>query len=414
MDENALKRFAVLMRDAIVSLEKHGGDTHLEWPFTSEVKAVTEFIDKTFAAYSVSAVLELIHSVIDRAIALRMVSVETRQVIFQRQESVQALTDAVCKWWDSIPRRYRAAFPMIEMPTTLVANAEPLAEGLSLDVVELDYSKPVAGLGTLAAIAALSKSETKGAPALIIEPVGLINIGLSNEIAAATAIRECKAFLMLSAVSEAIEIHIYPPDEYPRVVGFRDLAEKDRIFPIDLPDELAKFLARANLPQREGAEESARGKFSFIGRVIEFSRRRVEIKNRLRAGPIDSKDEAACELCERVVTASVWAFDAEDDGNSVRSFVQNSIAFEALYGGGSHEPIVQSISNRLAFSLGKTAQERKELQRTFGKYYEARSQIVHLGQSRLSRGERELLRWGRTTLRRGLERELQLIADVGK
>jgi hypothetical protein len=81
--------------------------------------------------------------------------------------------------------------------------------------------------------------------------------------------------------------------------------------------------------------------------------------------------------CARIATAAEWLFDSEHDVQSATTFIQAAIAPESLYGGGIDEPVGKTLSNRLAYSLGKSAREREQLQVLFENFYVTGSRVVH-------------------------------------
>lgn len=113
--------------------------------------------------------------------------------------------------------------------------------------------------------------------------------------------------------------------------------------------------------------------------------------------------------CARIATAAEWLFDAEHEPESATTFVQTAIAFEALYGGGKSDPVVETLSNRLAYALGKTPQHRDFLREKFTEFYGIRSAVVHSGASRLTGEQRNILLFVRNSvLRDALKHELEL------
>jgi Apea-like HEPN len=113
----------------------------------------------------------------------------------------------------------------------------------------------------------------------------------------------------------------------------------------------------------------------------------------------------------RIATAAEWLFDAErNESESATTFVQTAIGYEALYGGSKGEPVVQTLANRFAYSLGRTPQSREFLRDWFEEFYEVRSQVVHNGASRLTGKQRKLLSIMLGLLRETLQHELGLVS----
>jgi hypothetical protein len=101
-------------------------------------------------------------------------------------------------------------------------------------------------------------------------------------------------------------------------------------------------------------------------------------------------------------------FDSETD-ETVVSYVQVAIGFEALYGGSKDEPVVQTLASRVAHGLARTVERRQDLLRRFVEFYKKRSAIVHSGANRLIADEVETPGWARQTLRHAIRHELFLL-----
>lgn len=67
--------------------------------------------------------------------------------------------------------------------------------------------------------------------------------------------------------------------------------------------------------------------------------------------------------CARIATAAEWLYDAQREVPSPTTFVQTAIALDPLYGGTETDPVVATLTNRIAYTLGRAPQERHMLSR---------------------------------------------------
>jgi hypothetical protein len=148
-----------------------------------------------------------------------------------------------------------------------------------------------------------------------------------------------------------------------------------------------------------------------LGNIIKFAsmtspeeERKVGEKKKAKATDDDHRNSH----CSRIATAAEWLFDSEAESAPAMGYVQIAIAFEALCGGGKNEPVVETIANRVAYSIGKSSGERAHLLKQFREFYNKRSGIVHNGSTRLSREETGLYYWARQTLQRLLITEMEV------
>ena len=114
--------------------------------------------------------------------------------------------------------------------------------------------------------------------------------------------------------------------------------------------------------------------------------------------------------CARIATAAEWLFDARSE-SSPTGLVQTAIAFEALYGGAKGESVVETLANRIAYTLGRTPQHREWLVESFTDFYDTRSKVVHNGASRLTNEQKVQLGSTQRVLKELLRHELRLVAE---
>lgn len=105
-----------------------------------------------------------------------------------------------------------------------------------------------------------------------------------------------------------------------------------------------------------------------------------------------------------IKSAMNWALQANYEDNSIQSFIQISIAFEALFTEGT-DYITKTIANRCAYLLGKTRFERNEIINDFVEFYNTRSKIVHGKLSLLEPEHFRQLKWGREMIFSAIKKE---------
>jgi hypothetical protein len=96
---------------------------------------------------------------------------------------------------------------------------------------------------------------------------------------------------------------------------------------------------------------------------------------------------------EPIALASEWLFDSYTGHDELLSYVQAMVVLEILLGDKAKSDEIglgHLLSNRCAYLIGKTQEERAAILRDFDQVYTVRSAIVHRGKSRLTRDERIL------------------------
>jgi hypothetical protein len=107
-----------------------------------------------------------------------------------------------------------------------------------------------------------------------------------------------------------------------------------------------------------------------------------------------------------------WLFDAENVPPSAMTFLQTAISLDALYGAGEQEPVRSTLASRIAYTLGRTARERKELHSFVNEFYKTRAKVVHRGASRLDGTQRYRLDSAKEIIQRTLSPELRLVGTA--
>jgi hypothetical protein len=115
---------------------------------------------------------------------------------------------------------------------------------------------------------------------------------------------------------------------------------------------------------------------------------------------------------EQIKLASQWLFDGHAGHDQLLSFVQSMVVMEILLGDKSISDeigIGALISNRFAYLIGSTHEERAELLADFKQIYKVRSQIVHSGKHKLSAEENSLYMRLRWMCHRIIDKEVELL-----
>jgi hypothetical protein len=322
------------------------------------------------------------------------------------QEQRADLAQEVCEYWASVPRDYTFTFPLSGMQS--LTESISICAGVTLentaqseaDDESMQSSRPLSEL-------LAGAKELTTVPCLRVVGKGLLELGQATEVPAVSAIRLAKIVIQLGEVEGIFETatrSASPPKyaQYSTSVGLGQATDK-----ITLPPTFANALPKSSFKGLSLGDAFATYKdlrFARIGQVIELDAKRRDAKR--------NKEEVhLIQHCARIATAAEWLFDAVNESASAIAFVQVAIGFEALYGGENNEPVKQTLSNRVAYSLGKSPVEREELAGEFIKFYTTRSKVVHTGASRLNFEQRKQFDFGKAVLNRCLQHELSLIPD---
>jgi hypothetical protein len=118
------------------------------------------------------------------------------------------------------------------------------------------------------------------------------------------------------------------------------------------------------------------------------------------------------ERSEPTILAAQWLFDSYAGHDPLLSFVQSMVVLEIVLGDKAVSDeigIGELISNRFAYLVGTTHEERTDLIAEFKKIYKVRSQIVHSGKHSLNLDERALFQRLRWMCRRAIDKEIDLL-----
>jgi len=106
------------------------------------------------------------------------------------------------------------------------------------------------------------------------------------------------------------------------------------------------------------------------------------------------KDETAQK---RLFTACIWYFRAKFSQRPLDKLLESTIAIEVILGDRETADgvgLTKLLGNRCAYMLGKTGQERDDIQKAFVEIYKLRSSIVHSGKHRADREEARVVNEG--------------------
>lgn len=118
---------------------------------------------------------------------------------------------------------------------------------------------------------------------------------------------------------------------------------------------------------------------------------------------------------DRILLGAQWYFESQRGGNQLLNFVQTMVCLEILVGeelkgDQAKLGISELIRNRVAYLIGRDMAERNQILETFGAIYKVRSEIVHRGQTRLSKAEAGYHQTLRDYCARVIRAEIALLA----
>jgi hypothetical protein len=113
-----------------------------------------------------------------------------------------------------------------------------------------------------------------------------------------------------------------------------------------------------------------------------------------------------------IVLASEWFFNNHTGHDQLLSYVQAMVVLEILLGDKAASDEIglgRLLSNRCAYLIGKTQDERAAILRDFDQIYAVRSEIVHRGKSRLTHDELALFYKLQWLCHRAIQKEIELL-----
>lgn len=117
------------------------------------------------------------------------------------------------------------------------------------------------------------------------------------------------------------------------------------------------------------------------------------------------------KMDNRIRATARWLMNSYLSENDLLAYIQATTAIEILLGEKKYTDtlgIQNLISNRMAYSIAKSPEERKEIINKFIKIYETRSKIVHNGAEELGDAEKEYLKELQNYIHRLLFHEIYL------
>jgi Apea-like HEPN len=108
-----------------------------------------------------------------------------------------------------------------------------------------------------------------------------------------------------------------------------------------------------------------------------------------------------------ILTAAEWALDSHAEKNETLSYLYAAISLEAILDAPDKD-ITSVLGDRLAYLIGRSRSDRKDIQDKFKQFYKHRSKIVHGKKARLAPEDLRLLAWAKDSIRSAISRELAL------
>lgn len=128
-----------------------------------------------------------------------------------------------------------------------------------------------------------------------------------------------------------------------------------------------------------------------------------------------AQDSKTDDERRRVRTSLEWFFDGLVNENKTFSFIQYSIAIEALLGEANEKKdVVERLADRCSFLIAKDSSERKKIKQKFRDAYSTRSEIIHQGKAKLSGKELTHHSIMDVFLKKALLKEMQNLPQLPK
>src|ERR1700683_125254 len=381
MHPQAKHRMHQIVLEALDGLEVADNDLNTTATH-SALRALTKFVEENFSDW-VDAFLPFVDVFVSVEDAVRDLGLLSqpgplKDVISPEQR--QLVAQSVVEFWDAVPRNYEFLFPL---PAVALFDTEiEIAPGVKIRSVPqtmVDYNSM--GLGVPLNTIALAAPHPP-VSCLTVIGKGLMIFASTSDPACAGAIRRAKTAVQLGEVEEVFEsasTRFRPP----QFVNYMPSKSNEAVA---LPAAFAGALARLTVkpiadPQ---PQSSLRERLATVGTILAREEQWDATKKRAPRGSAEATQAQFDRHCARIATAAEWLFDATHEQPSATTFVQTAIGFEALYGGAKGEPVIETLANRVAYSLGTSPQSREPLVQTFSEFYDTRSAVVHNGATRLT------------------------------
>lgn len=118
---------------------------------------------------------------------------------------------------------------------------------------------------------------------------------------------------------------------------------------------------------------------------------------------------------EKLLRAARWYFDSYCGDNELLAFVKATICLEMLLGEkklSEKTGVMELIRTRCAYLIGLDHTDREQIEKDFTEIYKTRSNIVHNGQDRLTKPEKESLYKLRWLCYRVIKKEIDLTSGT--
>jgi hypothetical protein len=308
---------------------------------------------------------------------------------------------------DSLVELLRPAESAVELSPSirLVRATEEFAKEFSLAAAGESLNRRLAGGPSLMNVLARPTPKwTDGAVCVQIAAEGFIDqfgtSGTSN-----TAGRLLRSLLGMGLATHLLDSNLTvsatPQKSFAYVHRRKSDGAWHAMTRYDLDDSVSRGIANLKVRDLEGILEREHKPGSVSGQLSDISAA-------FRAG----------RRAEPTILAAQWLFDSYARQHPLLSFVQSMVVLEIILGDKSVSDeigIGELISNRFAYLVGTTHDERTNLIADFKKIYQVRSQIVHSGKHTLTFSERALswrLKW---MCHRAIGKEIELLkAGINK
>jgi Apea-like HEPN len=316
--------------------------------------------------------------------------------------------------FESLPWTYQVSVPLPEALTDIfqpdqdflalspsiriVRPAKAFVEEYPLEHLNSKRNKP-----TLAGLLGAGEPTKWNTERLYIQIAGEGFIGpFGGSGTAHTIERTLRSFCGLAIATQLFKVeYTYSPSPWKTSVYVHRKSADDTWFPTtryDLNEAISRGLDGLKLHDLDGWLDTELKRKDWVDQRIQ------DIAAVFRSGPRAEADQ--------IILASQWLFDSYSGQDQLLSFVQSMVVLEIVLGDKSISDeigIGELISNRVAYLIGTTHEERAQLLVDFKEIYKVRSQIVHSGKHKLSFAEHTLFSRLRWMCRRVIAKEVDLL-----
>jgi|HubBroStandDraft_4_1064222.scaffolds.fasta_scaffold15379_6 hypothetical protein len=377
---------------------------------TAELEPLAKYIAKNFDEWIDVDFLHAYVSVIDAITAQGLTPGPLGQVSTEAQR--EAIAQSVTDYWAGVPYTYEFAFQLPALDP--FANPVEIAQGVTFKNVLIEQPAPL-GIPFLGGGLLGDAMANEAAPApppqqracLAVSSKGLMQLGFTGGVTDNAAIRRAKIALQLGMMAGVFDTG---PTEGRNFAPVSEAAVSTLQGPLPMSNKIripASFGSVLSRVRRAEGSPPLVETLRPVGAVLTYEDRTGRRPSR---NPREIAEAHFARHCARIATAAEWLFDAEGEWTPT-ALVQTAIAFEALYGGSKQDPVVETLSNRVAYTLGTSPQAREELIDSFITFYGTRSKVVHSGASRLTREQQGHLARAIAILHQAFRHELRLVGE---